>query len=226
MHPASIHLLDQVTPFHQPVPSPDWHNTVHTQQSTNILTTLALDMISSMHYQCIQLGLEGYSGSNFWNPILVQALHTPQRTDSYMRHISNYRARWTESVTTEVYSETTNIQWAPKTPIWYKQNDGTTWNHHTVGSIPMKYWFLYLGKSLWRGTTWIKYSVGSTPMTHRFLYQGWTLWRDHMKSSFCREYSDATLSFTLKTNNLMRPHGTKDWEPQLKAISVNCHSYQ
>ena len=118
------------------------------------------------------LGLEGYSGSNFWNPILVQALHTPQRTDSYMRHISNYRARWTESVTTEVYSETTNIQWAPKTPIWYKQNDGTTWNHHTVGSIPMKYWFLYLGKSLWRGTTWIQHSVGSTPMTHGFLYLG------------------------------------------------------
>ena len=56
------------------------------------------------------LGLEGYSGSNILNPILVQALHTPQNTDSYIGHIFDYRPHATDRAISVVYSEQTIFQ--------------------------------------------------------------------------------------------------------------------
>ena len=50
------------------------------------------------------------------------------------------------------------------------------------------------------------HSVGNTPMTHWFLYLGQMHWRDHMKSSFCRNYSNDTLNFIFWTNTLKRSH--------------------
>ena len=119
---------------HQPVPSPDPHNTVHTQQSTNILTPLglgydiihalsshpsihlldqvtplpptpqsrstqhthnnqltyshplALDMISSIHYQCIQHPSTSWTKSPRCHqpvpsPYPHNTVHTQQSTD-------------------------------------------------------------------------------------------------------------------------------------------------
>ena len=51
--------------------------------------------------------------------------------------------------------------------------------HHTVGSISMKYWFLYLDQ---------------------------TLWREHMNSAFCRKYSDDTWMFITGMNSLTGQH--------------------